>query len=384
MSGAPDEAATGAPAEGSGLRSRFAVFREKYHLAIEVAFFFAGFLFDVLLLHRIDSLPLLIHQGTYLVLTAGLVFVDFQLHARGKEPGGFWGKVASYRLWVMHFFLGTLLNAFIVFYFRSSSGVMATIFLVALVALIVLNELPRFRERGPVVRVALLSFCITSYLAYLIPVVWGVLRSWQYYLSLALGAACTVGLWKIFTRFGHDPTWTFRRAVAPGLALQAFLFIAYLGDAIPPVPLSLKSIAMYNEVIPERDGQERHYRLRYVAPPAWKVWASVPSDLLLAPGEKAWVFVRIFAPARFQDSVAFAWDFDDPKQGWVAWGKPFSTRLSGGSEKGYRTYAYTSPSRAGTYRVRVLTADEREIGRKTFRVDFSTEETERVLAEEVD
>ena len=68
----------------------------------------------------------------------------------GREPEGFLGKIASYRLWVMHFFLGTLLNAFMVFYFRASSGVLAFLFLVGLSVIIVANELrgsaPRARS----------------------------------------------------------------------------------------------------------------------------------------------------------------------------------------------------------------------------------------------
>jgi hypothetical protein len=294
------------------------------------------------------------------------------------------GKLAAYRLWVMHFFLGTLLNAFMVFYFRASSGVFAAIFIGLLAIIIVANELPRFRAKGPIVRVALLSFCVTSYLAYLLPVLWGVLRPWQYYVAVGAGAVFTVLLWRVFTRFTKDPAWTLRRAVLPGLAVQASLFLLYLLDAVPPVPLSLKSIAMYNYVEVERGEKARHYHLHYVMPQWWRFWEPVPSELLLAEGEKAWCFVRIFAPAKFQDQVSFAWELDDPKKGWTTWGKPFPTALGGGNEEGYRTFAFTTPKGPGRYRVRVLTADAREIGRKTFTVVSLADPTSRVLVEEVD
>lgn len=150
------------PAPRGNLSQRFKAFKERNHIAFEVSFFFAGFLFDVVLLHRIDSTPLLIHQGLYLVLSSALIFWDHRLHVAGKEPEGWLGKVASYRLWVMHFFLGTLLNAFMVFYFRASSGVLAFLFLIGLSVIIVANELPRFRAQGPIVRVMLLSFSMTS------------------------------------------------------------------------------------------------------------------------------------------------------------------------------------------------------------------------------
>lgn len=361
----PDAAVPTADAPKS-LPGRFKAFKEKNHLAFEVAFFFAGFLFDVVLLHRIDSTPLLIHQGTYLVLTSGLVFWDHRIHVSGKEPTGFVGKLAGFRLWVMHFFLGTLLNAFMVFYFRASSGILSFLFLVALAGIIVANELPRFRSRGPIVRVMLLSFAVTSFLAYLLPVLWGALRIWQYPLSVVIGSAATYGLWRLFTRFNRDPEWTFKRAVAPGLVMQAVLLLAYLANVIPPVPLSLKSIAVYASVTSERSEKGIHYTLQYEKAPFWKFWREQDTTFVAPSGSKAWVFVKIFAPTKFQDTVRFAWEYDDPKSGWTARGSPYATSLSGGNEEGYRTFAYSTVSKPGQYRVRVLTMDGREIGRKTF------------------
>lgn len=353
--------------QAEGLGARFAAFKERNHIAFEICFFFAGFLFDVVLLHRIDSTPLLIHQGVYLVLSAGLIFWDHRLQVQGQEPTGFLGKVASYRLWVMHFFLGTLLNAFMVFYFRASSGLAAFCFLIGLSVLMVANELPRFRAQGPIVRVMLLSFALTSYLAYLLPVLWGQLSSWQYMLSVVLGSAATYGLWRFFVRFTQDPHWTMRRAVIPGLSMQLTLLVLYIVGAIPPVPLSLKQIGIYAAVTPTKDEQgARHYELSYQPAPVWEVWRT-SNDAYVGPtGSRVYAFVRIFAPAKFHDQVRFAWDYDDPQRGWTPRGSPYTTLLSGGSEEGFRTFAYSTMGRPGDYRVRVLTMDDREIGRKTF------------------
>jgi hypothetical protein len=362
MSQAPD--AVDAPA---GLGGRFKAFKERHHVAFEVAFFFAGFLFDVLLLHRIDSTPLLIHQGTYLVLAAGLIFWDHRLHTAGKEPGGVLGKIASYRLWVMHFFLGTLLNAFMVFYFRASSGILAFLFLIGLSALIVANELPQFRARGPIVRVMMLSFAVTSYLAYLLPVLYGKLHWVQYVLATVIGSAATYGLWRLFSHFNKDPEWLFKRAVAPGLVMQAVLLLLYLLGVVPPVPLSLKQIGIYSSVVPQRGADKKlTYELQYEPAPKWQPWRREAATYTAATGARAWVFVRIFAPARFNDTIGFQWEYDDPDKGWIPRGQAFRTGLSGASEEGYHTFAYSTMSKPGTYRVRVLTADDREIGRKTF------------------
>lgn len=352
---------------------RFKAFRERHHLAFEVAFFFAGFLFDVVLLHRIDSVPLLIHQGFYLVASAFLIFFDHRISVTGQEPSGWLGKLASYRLWAMHFFLGTLLNAFLIFYFRAAAGLYAMCFIVLLAAVIIINELPKFRARGPVVRVALLSFATTSYLAYLLPVLWGELRAWQYVLAVLCGAGITVAVWKLFVRYTRDPNWTFARAAAPGLTIQAVLLVLYLIQVVPPVPLSLRQIIPAHRIEVLKEGAKREYVIHHEATPFWMLWSNVSDTLLLGEGEKLWVFVRIFAPARFNDTVQFAWEFHDSRRGWVEWGKPYSTRLGGGSEEGYRTFANTTPQASGEYRVRVLTADGREIGRQSMNVVMGTE-----------
>ncbi len=370
----------------TGPWGRFRELRKRHHLAFEVAFFFAGFLFDAILLHRIDSIPLLIHQGTYIVLLTGLLALDHRLHVNGKEPGGFWGKVLSFRHWVIHFFLGTLLNAFMIFYFKASSGIFSFLFLVALAVVLVINELPRFRSLGPVLRVALLSFVVSGFCAYLFPVLWGSLRSWHFYLAIAIGSAVTVGLWKVFVRVTHDPTWTFRRAVAPGLIIQAVLLLLYVARVVPPVPLSLKYIGVFHGVEKIREGEHvGDYKLSYVRAPSVlpKIFAYDGSSFFARPDDRAWAFIRLFSPTGFDDKIGFAWQYDDPKRGWVDLGEPYFTRIGGGSEHGYRTMGNTRVTRAGDYRVRVLTVDGREIGRKSFEVvaDASTED--RAFEEDV-
>ena len=370
---------TGTP-DTTGPWGRFRGLRKKHHLAFEVAFFFAGFLFDAILLHRIDSIPLLIHQGTYIVLLTGLLAIDHRLHVNGKEPKGFLGKVLSFRHWVIHFFLGTLLNAFMIFYFKASSGIFSFLFIVALAVVLVINELPRFRALGPVLRVGLLSFSISSYLAYLLPVVFGSLHSWQYFLAVGVASLMTVGLWKAFQRFTKDPTWTFRRAAAPGLAVQALLVVLYLLHVVPPVPLSLKYIGVFHEVAKVTEGAHAgEYKLSFVdapsALPHFHLFDFAGDDFFARPDDKAWAFILLFAPSGFSDQVGFAWEYDDPKKGWMDVGTPYYTKLGGGREHGFRTFGNRTVARAGKYRVRVLTSDGREIGRKTFQVvaDASTE-----------
>ena len=368
-----------------GVTGKFKAFREKHHFLFEAAFFMAGFLFDTLLLHRIDSVPLLIHQGLYVVLAAWLIGIDHRIHVAGKEPEGRWKKIASYRTWVMHFLMGTVLNAFVVFYFRATSVYSASsLFMLLLLVVLFLNELPKFRARGPVVRVALLSFVVTSYCAYLFPLIVGRLAWWLFLPAVLAGAGASFGLWKLYRRFTHDPNWTFQRAVLPGLIVQVCLVGLYFAKLMPPVPLSLRTIGVYHGVA--KDAEAKGYKVKYVAPSVWKFWVDDAGEFPMREGDKAWAFVAVFAPKGFRDEIQFQWSYDDPKRGWTALGGPSVHPLGTGAinrDQGFRTYANITLRNPGNYRVVVSSSDGREIGRRSFEVVKDESTDERVFKEEV-
>jgi len=353
------------------LGRRFKAFKEKNHVAFEVAFFMAGFAFDAVLLHRIDNVALLIHQALYLVLTFGLIAWDHRIYVEGKEPTGkVLGRIAGVRLWVMHFFLGTLLNAFMVFYFKASSGIWAFLFITALLVVMIVNELPRFRKRGPVVRVALLSFATTSYMAYLLPIAIGFLHWALFMTAVVFGTAVTIGMWKAYARITHDPNWTFKRAVVPGLGVQALLLALYFLHVVPPVPLSLKYIGIFADVTRSTGAEGLEFQCAYTPTSFWR--RDGTEFLYREPAEghkvRAYAFIAVFAPRGFNDTLSFNWEYDDPKRGWVSRGS-YKTALGKGQkgrDEGFRTLAYTTLAGPGDYRVIIRSSDDREIGRKSF------------------
>src|SRR5215472_4755173 len=191
-----------------GLLARLRSFRAKHHRLEAALFFTAGFCFDLLLLERIDSVPMLIHQGSYLVLLSALLAVDHH-YSRAGPVAGFWGKLLHFRTEMIHFLFGTLLNAFLVFYFKASSGLFAFAFMLVLGAVLLANEMPQFRRLGPPMRVALHGFAVTSYLAYLLPVIAGFLSPYLFVLAACVSAAVTYALWRLYSKWTPDASWTF-------------------------------------------------------------------------------------------------------------------------------------------------------------------------------
>jgi hypothetical protein len=342
-----------------------------------VVFFLFGFCFDLLLLERIDSVPMLIHQGSYLLLLSILLALDHHFSVRGEPAPGFWARVLHFRHEVIHFLFGTLLNAFLVFYFKASSGLIALLFMAALGALLIANEMPRFRKLGSMMRVALLSFAISSYFAYLLPVLAGFLSPFLFLAAVLLASAVTYALWRLYSAWTHDPAWTMRRAVLPGLAIQAVLLALYFLHVVPPVPLSLKWIGIYHDV--QRQGKTIklfHQRA------AWKLWQHGDQTFLARPGDRVFCFVRVFAPRHFRDGLKVRWAYHDRKSGWLRT-DAIPLTITGGQEGGWHGTAYKKNFMPGHWKVEIETDDGREVGNVRFTVIEDPGTEPRTFVEDV-
>ena len=365
------------PEENLGWISRLGSFRRRHKKWEEVAFFAGGFCFDLLLLERVDSVPMLIHQGSYLLLLSFLVAVDHRFSVKGEPASAFWRKILHFRTEVIHFLFGTLLTAFLVFYFKAASGFFSLVFLVALGAILLANEAPRFRRLGPVMRVALLGFAIASYFSYLFPVLAGFLSPYLYVLAVLSSAAAMFALWRIYRWWTKDPGWTFQRAVLPSLSIQAALVLLYLIHVLPPVPLSLKWIGIYHGA--ERQGdmvKVSHQR------PAWKLWHRGDQLFLARPGDRIFCFTRIFAPRHFRDGLKVRWAYQSRNNGWTGT-DAIPLTISGGQEQGWRGIAYKRNFTPGRWKVNIETDDGREVGSIRFTVEQDLSAEPRTFVDEL-
>lgn len=354
------------------LQARFDHWRHENPKTEAVIFFFGGFCFDLLMLHRIDSAPMLIHQGSYLAMLAALVVLDHRLTVHPVDEAKLkpWiAKAIGFRHGFIHFLFGTLLNAFIVFYFRAASGLWAFAFLLALASVLILNELPRFRALGPVMRYPLWSFALTSYLAYVFPTMSGHIEPGHFYLAVALSGVLSLLLFRIAKTVIHDPTWTFPRGALPAIGVQVALLLLYLIHVLPPVPLATKWIGIAYDV--ERQGAK--YRLLHRTP-LWKVWENGDQTFRARKGDKVYLFAKIFAPKGFKDGLHVRWERDDASRGWVT-SDVIPLTIFGGEHE-WRGFAYKRNWQPGDWRVTVETDDARAVGdvRFTLVADESTGE----------
>ena len=355
--------AQAAAVSASGLE-RLKLYYSRNEGRVAAAFFIAGFIFDMLTVGRIDSWATIGQQAVYLaVITTALLQMLVEHGAPPREPPAFVLKrwYYEYRNALVHFLMGALLNLYAIFYFKSSSLLVSFGFLGFLVILLLANEFRRVQSLGLSFKFALLALCFLSFSAYLVPVLVGSISLPLFLASMLIGCVpLAAGAWRVGRVVPAKAALVRRQILVPlGCVLIGFLGF-YFFRLIPPVPLSIPFIGVYHQV--ERAGDS--YRLTHERP-VWRFWHNGDQNFYAQPGDKVYVFFRIFSPARFSDQVQMRWQWKDPARGWVTH-DTIPIRIVGGREQGFRGYGVKSNYQPGDWKVQVETLDGREIGRVYF------------------
>jgi hypothetical protein len=338
-----------------------------------IVMFAAGFLFDFFTIGRIDAWVDLAFQLLYLcALTALLLY-------QHREAQGVWRPPPPLERWwaynieALHFLYGGLLSAYVVLYFRSSTGARPLVFFVLLVALMVLNELPQVRRASHRWRLGLYAFCVTSFLNYFVPILAGRMGAWVFAAGLALSGGI---VWMVADRLASrdaDRLVVRRRLFVPAAVVCLVIGALYALRFIPPVPLSIQFHGIYHDV--RREGGA--YVLTYEAPPAWRFWRRESRPFSTREGDRLHYFVRVFAPTGFVHEVVVRWEVQDADGDWQTSDR-IGMRISGGRAQGFRGFAVKSNFEPGRWRVTTETDDGRAIAMLRFDVREHTGDRPRV------
>lgn len=345
-------------------RKKIFSFYEAHELQLSIAFFLGGFVFDVFTLSDIDDPLSILQQIAYLLIIGSILFYDFLSDAQVWNPPqkGFVSKVWNYRQLILHFFLGSLLSIYSLFFLKSSSIFSSIIFVLSLMITMILNELKSIQESALNIKIALYVICVFCFFSLIIPVILGFVGWIPFLLSLVATFAFLFSAYKLLLKKIIDKNFLLKRLIAPGSTMSAIFFLFYLFGWIPPVPLSIEKMGIYHKV-EKQDGAYVLFHER----PWWKVWQSGDQDFKAEPGDKIYLFVSVFSPARFNDSVIVEWSIKYPKLGWKISDK-IPMRVTGGRKGGYRGSIVKQNFSDGEWRISVQTTDGRELGRTYFSV----------------
>jgi len=354
-------------AAATGRLDRLKLYYDRNERKIAVWSFVGGFLFDVLTLDRIDSWITIGQQVAYLIIiTAALLqmfFEDGQPHRDLSGVSGLKRAYYQYRTAIVHFFLGSLLSLYTLFFFKSSSLFVSFGFLLVLAALLVINESERFKKLGLAFKFALLSLCGLAFTAAVVPVFIGSIGMIVFMLSMIVGCIPMALLYRrILIHAPGRALQARRQMIVPfGIVLAVFLAL-YVVRIIPPVPLSIPFIGVYHNV----ERQADRFVLSHQRP-FWRFWDNGDQQFDAQPGDRIFVFFRIFSPTRFADQVLMRWYWQDASGKWRLHDS-IPINIVGGRAQGFRGYGMKSNYQPGKWKLQVETTDEREIGRVYFDV----------------
>lgn len=286
---------------------------------------------------------------------------------------GFVRWIWRYREAVLHFLLGTLLNSYTIFYFKSASTITSFIFIVILVAMLAINEFKRFGKSQTQVHVAFWSLCLVSYLVSLAPIVLGFMGLIPFLVALGTSVAVFSGCYALLKRGKIFSSSLLRSYVLlPYSAIHLLFVLLYFAHAIPPVPLAVHYMGIFHDV--KKGAGE--YELTYTRS-RWKFWQHGDQTFLARPGDTVFCFARVFSPTRFADQLQVRWLYWNDKKGWES-SDAIPMPVVGGREEGFRGITKKSNFQPGEWRVQIETRDNREVGRIQFTIvrDESTEPRE--------
>ena len=333
---------------------------EKY---LSISFFSLGLIVDRLTLTRVDLLFDNLVLITYLCLAVlGIVLLYIAQVKKKKQPYLWVVRISEYVPFLMQYAFGGLFSGFIIFYTKSSSWATSWIFLFILIAFYIGNE--RFRKNYKKVdfQINILFVAIFSFMIFFVPVVLKKMGMGIFILSGILSVLLIYLLVYSLSYFIAEIKPKRERKITKNILGVFLLFnILYFLNVIPPIPLSLKEIGIYESVTRNSAGE-------YLLVEKELPWYSFGNYFLRIPEGGVYVYQSIFAPTRLSTDIYNNWQrFDVDKRRWVSLSEVHFP-LIGGRDEGYRGYSFMMNITEGLWRVDVKTKEGLVVGRIKFKV----------------
>lgn len=341
--------------------------KNKYERYITPAALLLGFIFDSLTLRGVDFLiENLILLGYLVIASLGIVIANL---SEERSWNILSGRLYTWSIFVIQFAFGGLFSAFTVFYFRSSSITASWIFVLILFLLMVGSEVFKRHYAQVAFQTTILFFAIFVFSIFIIPILLGKIGAGIFVVSGVVAVIIFISFLYALSRitpvrFREGA----RNTIIASLCVLAFINTFYFLNIIPPIPLSLKNMSVYHNVVHLSSGEYRAEK------EVIKGLFADKKEIHVFPDEEVFVFSSIFAPTRLSTDVVYHWQYlDENTDEWVTV-STVNLEISGGRDEGYRSYSSKSNLKEGKWRVTVETLRGQQIGSIKFKIARPTEE----------
>ena len=336
--------------------------------------FVAGFVTDLILLNKVDSLFDNLVLLFYLLL-AMFSIIFLYAAAAGKLPESINSHVRVYSPLSLQYAFGGLLSGMLIFYGRSASLVDSWPFLLLIAVIIYLNETVRERSGRLVLTLSMFFIGLFSYVVLVVPTFTGKMGAWIFVGSGLIALAIMYGLLRVLgVVIPNFLALQMRTVVFAIGCIFAVLNFLYFLNIIPPIPLSIQDIGIYHSVVRFENGD---YQLKYEDGAWWHFWKRSDTEFHPELGGNVFCFTRVFTPARLDTEIYHRWEYKDEDAGWVTHARVHYP-IFGGRDDGYRGYSQIGNFRDGKWRCTVETERGQVLGREKFEINGSRPPTEMV------
>lgn len=337
---------------------RYLHFLQRHERHLSTVALILGAIFDWLTITKPDSLFGSISLAAYLTVAAGGILLLNARKAREKES-----------IWlppIIQFCFGNLASGLLVLYSQSATIVGSWLYLLVLGGFLIGNEFAR--ERYARLRSHVIGFYVLlcAYGAFLVPVILKAIGWKIFLLSSALCLSVMLGYVLLLLSVAPSRVKGDWKGTVIGLLAVTGVFNGlYFLNFIPPIPLSLTSVGVYQGVTWAGD---RYVLEGEAQPNFWDVRAYLRPIVHVPKGYGAYCFSEVYAPVGLSTPIYHEWEYYNEKEG--AWESRLriSFEIHGGRQSGFRGYSYKSNLMPGTWRCLVETEEGALIGRSTFSV----------------
>lgn len=328
------------------------------------ASFVLGFFTDLILLNQIDSVVDNIILLTYALL-ASTSLACFYLGVARKGPERLNDVLVRYMPLLMQYSFGGLLSGMLIFYGRSGDWLNSAPYLLLIISVILGNELVSKRSDKLVFHLTLYFIGLFSYVVLVIPVIFGVMGDLIFIMSGIVALIIVTVLLQILSlivpNFIHQNS---RRIVLAIGFTYIGLNTLYFANIIPPIPLSLTELEIYQSVVRLDNGS---YRVVDEAQPHWRKLPFAQEIIHPLDGTIA-CFARVYAPTRLSTNIYHRWEYKPAGGEWTE-GFQLSYAIAGTNRGGYRGFTTVTAHTEGEWRCNVETPRGQLLGRVTVTVE---------------
>lgn len=326
--------------------------------------FITGFIVDNITLNRVDQLFDNIILLSYVVLAMLSILLLYAGIAErfGERTSVFLKKWSPV---LMQYAFGGLLSGMLIFYGRSGSIMESWPFMFLILGVIYGNETITNRQSRLVYNLVIFFIGLFAYVVLVIPVITGKMGAWIFVGSGLLALAIMYVFFGWVERIVPNFVKLQKRNVVFIIGLiYVVMNVLYFTNTIPPIPLSMKHVGMYHNVLRVDDT----YILTYEKPVWWQWYRNSDEKFHYIKGESIYCYASVFAPSRLATDIYHQWQYYDETTGSWKDHSRIAYGISGGRGDGYRGYTRIDSYHEGKWRCVVETARGQVIGAETFEI----------------